>query len=159
MTTKLSIGLSAESRHSVANSLNGLLADEYILYAKTRSFHWNVQGMQFHSLHLFYETQYEQLAQYIDDVAERIRFLGHFPASSLRAYLELTTLQESPRLFEPRKQMEDLLADHEHIIRRLRTMIKEFADRHSDDGSSDFVTALLENHEKMAWMIRAHISM
>jgi starvation-inducible DNA-binding protein len=67
---ELNIGLSDQERKGVGDILNALLADEYVLYTNTRNYHWNVVGPQFHDLHKFFESQYEELNEMVDEVAE-----------------------------------------------------------------------------------------
>lgn len=152
------IGIKPANLAAVAQSLGKVLADEFVLYTKTRKAHWNVEGPDFHSKHLFFESQYGELEQVIDDVAERIRTLGHYPPASLKEYLELTHLTEQSRENNDSAGfIKELLADHESILIHLRENIDGYADSLHDAGSSDYITGLMEKHEKMAWMLRAHL--
>jgi starvation-inducible DNA-binding protein len=152
------IGISESNRHAVVVELSKLLADEFLLYTKTRNAHWNVEGPNFHTMHLFFESQYEQLAEVVDSVAERIRSLGHYAPGTLAEFLQLTRLTEkSGRKNDSAGFLTDLLADHESIIIFLREHINPFASDYGDAGTSDFITGLLEQHEKLAWMLRAHL--
>lgn len=141
----------------VALELNKVLADEVVLYIKTRNYHWNVEGMNFSEMHKFYEAQYEQLDEYMDGIAERIRFIGHYSDARLADYLKLTHLSEPQYTTDQKEQLKNLLQDHEAFVVNLRGLITLFAEKYKDLGSSDFVTGLMEKHEKMAWMIRAHL--
>jgi starvation-inducible DNA-binding protein len=152
------IGIKQENLAAVAHSLGKILADESVLYTKTRKAHWNVEGPDFHSKHIFFEKQYGELEQIIDDVAERIRTLGHYPPASLKEYLELTHLTEQSReKNDSLGYIKELLADHESILIHLRENINDYASSLHDIGSSDYITGLMETHEKMAWMLRAHL--
>lgn len=152
------IGITKENLAKAAHALNGLLADEIVLYIKTRNAHWNVEGADFHEKHKFFESQYEELDDVMDDVAERIRSLGHYAPATLKSYLELTHLTEQSRAKNDGEGfVKELLADHESIIIHLREKINYFANDLGDAGSSDFVTGLMEKHEKMAWMLRAQL--
>src|SRR6476646_1882185 len=91
---KPSIGIADKNLKSVATLLNTLLADEVILYIKTRQAHWNYEGDNFMEMHKFFEGQYEQLDEIMDDVAERVRQLGHYAAGSLKDYVTLARLME-----------------------------------------------------------------
>ena len=153
-----SIGIKPEHLALVSHSLNKLLADEHVLYIKTRNAHWNVEGPDFYSKHIFFEKQYEELEKIIDEVAERIRTLGHYPPATLKEYLELTHLSEQSR--EKNHSLgliKELLTDHESILIHLRENINDYATALHDAGSSDYITGLLEMHEKMAWMLRSHL--
>lgn len=150
------IGISNAHTQAVANELNSLLADEFVLYTKTRKFHWNVEGVNFHELHAFFEKQYDQLAIIMDEVAERIRKIGHYALGSMKHFLQEATLLESEDQSATAAEMlEQLLEDHETIIRRLRGNIDKFEEQYKDVASADFITGLIEQHETMAWMLRA----
>jgi starvation-inducible DNA-binding protein len=153
-----SIGITPANLQAVATELSKLLADEFVLYTKTRNAHWNVEGPDFHTKHIFFEKQYEQLDETMDSVAERIRQLGHYAPATLQSFLQLTHLTE--KLAQPNDSLgfiRELLTDHENIIIFLRENINRFANEYGDAGSSDFITGLMEGHEEMAWMLRAHL--
>ena len=152
------IGISQQNLFTVAAALSKLLADEFVLYTKTRNAHWNVEGPDFHSMHIFFEQQYEALDETMDSVAERIRQLGHFAPATLKSFLSLTHLTEASReKNDSQGFLKELLVDHENIIIYCRENINRFANEYGDLGTSDFVTGLMEEHEKMAWMLRAHL--
>src|ERR1044072_4043332 len=152
------IGIKPENLTAVAHLLNGLLADEFLLYTKTRNAHWNVEGPDFHDKHKFFEGQYEQLDEIMDEVAERIRMLGHYAPATLKDFLKLTHLTEQMReKNDSAGFIRELLADHETIIVSMRENIDRFASEFKDAGTSDFITGLMEEHEKMAWMLRSHL--
>src|SRR6201992_2114447 len=155
---KTNIGITEANRKAVSDQLAKLLADEYVLYTKTRNAHWNVESPDFHSMHIFFEQQYEQLDETMDSVAERIRQLGHYAPATLQSFLSLTHLTE--KLGERNDSLgfiKELLIDHENIIINLRENINRFAGEFGDAGTSDFITGLMEEHEKMAWLLRAHL--
>jgi len=155
---KAKIGIKEDLLEKVAFELSKLLADEFVLYLKTRKAHWNVEGPDFHAAHKFFEEQYEFLDEVMDDVAERIRSLGHYAPATLKEYLKLTQLSEESRSSNDSTGFfKELLSDHESIIIRLREDIDAFVSKYHDAGTSDFVTGLMEKHEKLAWMIRAHL--
>ncbi|MBK6483658.1 MAG: DNA starvation/stationary phase protection protein [Chitinophagaceae bacterium] len=156
---KPNIEISENNLKEVATLLNNLLADEYLLYTKTRNAHWNIQGLHFIELHKFFETQYDEIDLMIDAIAERVRSLGHYALGSLKDFLSITHLTEENHDFSNQQQiMQSLLNDHETIIRLLRRNITTITERNKDAGTGDFVTGIMEQHEKMAWMLRAHIS-
>ncbi len=139
--------------------LNLLLADEFVLSTKTRNFHWNVTGETFGQLHRLFNEQYDELNQIIDDVAERVRALGGTSAGSLGEYLKLTRLDETPaQPLAAAHMVESLLADHEAVIEQLREGVAVSLEQYHDAGTSNFLSGLLERHEKTAWMLRAHLS-
>lgn len=156
---EVNINLDTDHRTTLVAHLNRLLADEVVLQIKTKNYHWNVEGPQFHSLHALFETQYDQLKDVIDEIAERARQLGGYSAGSLKEFLALTRLPESVGGQLDSKQMvANLVADHEAIIRILRELIPVAGDDLGDVGTEDELTGYLKIHEKMAWMLRAHIS-
>lgn len=158
LAAKVDIGLSPEAQEGVTQILNALLADEYILYTKTRNYHWNVVGLQFHHLHKFFEAQYEALNEIVDEVAERARSLGGWSRGTLSEFLQSTRLREHPGEYpDARTMIANLLRDHEAIIRTLRVDLDTCADRYHDMGTNNFLTDLMERHEKMAWMLRAFL--
>jgi starvation-inducible DNA-binding protein len=153
---KPNIGLTDKQREGVVKILNTVLADEYVLYTKTRNYHWNVVGPQFHDLHKFFDEQYDELAEIVDDVAERARSVGGPALGTLAEFLQQTRLKEQPEQYPGAREMiANLLADHEAIIRTLRVDLETCADKYHDIGTNDFLTGLMEKHEKMAWMLRA----
>ncbi|GAB3220588.1 Dps family protein [Spirosoma arcticum] len=152
------IGISASNREFVAHELAKVLADEFVLYTKTVNAHWNVEGHDFHSVHLYFEELYKQSADMVDDVAERIRQLGHYAPATLTKFLQLTHLTEQYEGDNSSQSLiKALLEDHQSIIVFLRKNVNDFADAHRDAGTSDYITGLMETHEKTAWMLRAHI--
>ncbi len=156
MTTN--IGINEKNRQAVVDELAKLLADEYVLYTKTRNAHWNVEGADFYDKHKLFEAQYEQLDEILDNVAERIRSLGHYAPATLKEFLALTHLTEREQNDNSAKgYIKELLQDHETIAIHLRENINPFADTFKDLGTSDFITGLLEEHEKTAWFLRSHL--
>ncbi|MEW6325277.1 MAG: DNA starvation/stationary phase protection protein [Nitrospirota bacterium] len=152
----LNIGLLEEQRRGVCQLLNELLADEFVLYTKTRNYHWNVRGPRFHDLHKFFESQYNELNDIVDEVAERIRQLGDMPWATLAEFTQHGRLKEQPGDYpEAEEMIGNLLADHEAVIQQLRNDADTIAEKHRDMGTNDFALDLLKQHEKMAWMLRA----
>ena len=155
---KTEIGITESNRAAVAHELGKILADETLLYIQTKNAHWNIEGADFYDKHKFFESQFGQLDELIDSIAERIRSIGHFAPASMKSYLSLTHLSEQTReKNDSQGFIKALLEDHESIIIILREHIKSFANDFHDLGSSDFVTGLMETHEKMAWFLRSHL--
>ena len=155
---KAAIGIKDSNSLAVANDLAKLLADENVLYIKTKNAHWNVEGSDFYNKHKFFETQFVELDAIIDKVAERIRSVGHYAPGTLKSFLELTHLTESTESKNDSEGfLKELLMDHESIIIYCREHIRRFVNDYSDAGSADFITGIMEDHEKMAWFIRSHI--
>ena len=156
--TAPNIGIRDGERQAVIAILNTLLADEYLLYTKTRNYHWNVTGPQFNDLHKFFQAQYEALDDTVDEVAERARALGGRAAGSLEEFRKLARLgEEVGKVPAAREMLASLLADHEALARSLRGDVDAVTDKHKHTGAADFLTGLLEQHEKAAWMLRSFL--
>jgi starvation-inducible DNA-binding protein len=153
----INIGLSAEVRGKVATILNQLLADEFTLYAQARAFHWNVTGRNFKADHGLFEDEYEAQDEIIDAVAERVRALGCKARANLNDYLKTARINEVDSTTLTSDEMIAILRDHhETVIRSLR-IDSESCDELDDEGTTDFLTGLIEGHEKRAWMLRSHL--
>lgn len=158
MKKELSIGLSEKIRRQAAVELEGLLADEFALYVQLRNFHWNIVGPGFSELHAFFEKQYEKVEGFVDEVAERIRQLGFASPGSLKSFLKKTQIEEAEdREVQATAALEKTLKNHERLIRRLREAVEKMGHL-KDAGTEDFLTGLMEEHEKMAWMTRAFLA-
>ncbi|MFT4176243.1 MAG: DNA starvation/stationary phase protection protein [Luteolibacter sp.] len=151
------IGLDEGTRAKAVKLLSGLLANQHVLYLKTRNYHWNLTGHRFHTLHEFFEEQYTELAEAIDKTAERIRMLGASSPGSMKEFLAAATLEEVPgRLIHGDQAVIALRDDHEASARAARKAVDEL-DKIGDSGSADFVTELLQGHEQAAWMLRSFL--
>jgi starvation-inducible DNA-binding protein len=154
----IDIGLSKEAHRRVIEILNMTLCDENILYIKTKNYHWNVIGPNFSERHAFFREQYEALDTMIDEIAERIRDLNGKSLGTYSEYLEHGRLKEFPSDYpDDRTMISNLLADHEQIIRNLRKDADRCEDEYHDMGTNDFILEAIQKHEKMAWMLRAHM--
>ena len=154
---KANIGLSDKNSKEVAGILNNIMADEYLLYTKTRNYHWNIEGSNFMEMHLFFENQYTAIDESIDEIAERVRQIGHYAQGRLTDFIKQSQLIEQQYTSDQQKQLKNLLDDHEAIIRFLRLHIDIFTDKYKDAGNADFITGLMEKHEKMAWFLRSYL--
>lgn len=152
------IGIENKNREAVLQMLGNLLADEYTLYTKTRKYHWNVTGPRFHPLHELFKAQYTQLDVIVDELAERIPQLGGKAAATMEEFNHAARISEDPGQFpDANKMISNLLADHEAIIRTLRTDSDACLEKYGDAGTNDFLIGIMEQHEKTAWMLRAHL--
>ena len=153
---QVNIGISDQNRQDTVEFLQELLSDEYVLYTKTRNYHWNVVGPHFNDYHKAFEDQYDGLSNDVDDVAERIRSLGSKAVSSLDEFQKNSKIKEHPGEYPDAKTMaSNLLVDHETIIQNIREAIPKIGDEYGDVGTEDFLTSLMEKHEKTAWMLRS----
>ncbi len=155
---KINIGLTEEQRAGVTELLNRDLSDAYLLLIKTKKFHWDVVGPQFRSLHQLWEEQYQALTANIDALAERVRTLGAFPVGTAQGFLNNGSIKEQTDTIPLATEMvAQLVDDHELIIRNLREHVDACGEQFHDQGTADFLTGLMEQHEEMAWMLRSFI--
>jgi starvation-inducible DNA-binding protein len=156
MSLRPNVGLSDDQRAGVVELLRKALADEVVIAFKTRNYHWNVEGPHFPHLHEFFGKQYEQLDGKIDEIAEFIRYFGPFAPGSMAKMLEKTRLlEETDERLNSELMVKTLLYDHEALIRSLREDIETADKKYEAADVADFLTGLVEDHQKMAWMLRA----
>lgn len=156
--TRVNIGLTEEQRQGVINLLNQDLADAYVLLVKTKKYHWDVVGPQFRTLHELWEEHYEKLTINIDALAERTRALGGFPVGTMEGFLNIATLKEHAGEIPTATEMvAQLVEDHEQVVRNLREHVDQCSEGFHDQGTADFLTGLMEEHEEIAWMLRSFI--
>lgn len=151
---QIDIGISENDRREIAEGLSRLLADTYTLYLKTHSFHWNVTGPMFNTLHLMFETQYTELALAVDLVAERIRSLNIYAPGTYRDFARLSSIKESDSVPKAQAMIAELVAGHEAVCRTARSVFPA-AEAASDEATADLLTQRLQLHEKTAWMLRS----
>lgn len=156
MSIKTSIALDQNVTEQMGQSLAQILADTYITYLKTQNFHWNVTDGRFHSLHEMFEDFYKQLAEAVDEIAERIRMLKIKAPGSMRQFLELATLDEAEDDLTANEMIHALCHDRETLIQHIRPKIEQ-AGKLGDEGTADLLIQQLRMHEKAAWMLRSHL--
>jgi starvation-inducible DNA-binding protein len=150
----IDIGIEADKREEIASGLSCVLADTYTLYLKTHNFHWNVTGPMFQTLHLMFETHYNELALAVDLLAERIRALG-FPApGTYKQFILLSSIKEDDGVPKAEEMIRKLVDGHETVARTARQVFKTAEDV-SDQPTCDLLTQRLQVHEKTAWMLRS----
>ncbi|MGD8374914.1 MAG: Dps family protein [Acidobacteriota bacterium] len=148
--------VSTEQRTKIADAGSRLLADSYTLYLKTHNYHWNVTGPMFTTLHTLFETQYQELALAVDEIAERIRAVGHVAPGSYTRFQELATVKEATDVPSATNMIEDLVKDQEKVVATARALF-DAADGAGDQASADLAVRRMEVHEKNAWMLRSHL--
>ena len=154
---KPQIGITEKNLALSIEMLSTILADEMILYVKTRKFHWNVSGESFMELHQLFQRQYEALEQLIDSIAERISKLGGKTIGTMHEFNNLTRLKESPNKYPSQKEMlKELLTDYEALIVEIREDID--SSKHKDVVTIDFLTKIMEQHETTAWVLRRYLN-
>ncbi len=150
-------GLLSEDTQKVGEALSNVLADTFTLYLKTHNFHWNVVGPMFHTLHLMFEEQYNELWLAADAIAERVRALGCTAPGSYREFSKLTYLREPEGVLSATEMMAELLRDHESCARTARWALS-VARTAVDAPTEDLLTQRLIVHEKSAWMLRSMLA-
>jgi starvation-inducible DNA-binding protein len=154
---KADIGVKDDARRKLVETLNMRLSDEYVLYTKTRKYHWNVIGPRFHQLHEFFKVQYETLDEMVDEIAEKIRHMGGKSLGTIDELARNSSINEDPGQYPDAQTMiSNLLNDHEAIIKTLRKNADE-AEELEDKATNDFILEAVQKHDKMAWMLRAHL--
>lgn len=148
------IGIAEQDRKAIAEGLNALLADTYALYLKTHGFHWNVTGPMFQTLHLMFETHYNELWLAVDPVAERIRSLGFPVRATYAAFTKLSSIPEADGVPEATDMVRELVKGHEAAARTARSIFPR-AEKGGDESTVDLLTQRLQVHEKTAWMLRS----
>lgn len=150
----IDIGIDANQRQEIAAGLSRVLADSYTLYLKTHNFHWNVTGPMFQTLHLMFETQYNELALAVDQIAERIRALGIPAPGTYKQFLELSSIKETEGVPKAQEMIQLLVEGQETVARTARAVFKT-AEAANDQSTCDLLTQRLQVHEKTAWMLRS----
>ncbi len=151
---KIDIGIKEADRKEIAQGLSHLLADTYTLYLKTHNFHWNVTGPMFQTLHLMFETQYNELALAVDLIAERIRTLGVPAPGTYQEFAQLTSIKEAKGVPTAREMIAQLVEGQEAVIRTARNVFPA-AEKANDQPTADLLTQRMQVHEKTAWMLRS----
>ncbi len=151
---KIDIGIPENDRRAIAQGLSKLLADSYTLYLKTHNYHWNVTGPMFQTLHLMFETQYDELALAVDMIAERIRSLGEKAPGSYTEFQKLSSIKDETGSPEAREMIAKLVEGHEAVIRTSRSIFPQ-AEKAHDEATCDLLTQRIQIHEKTAWMLRS----
>jgi starvation-inducible DNA-binding protein len=151
---EINIGIDASQREKIGTGLGRVLADTYTLYLKTHNFHWNVTGPMFQTLHLMFETQYNELALAVDAVAERIRALGLPAPGTYKQFVALSSIKEDDGIPKATDMIKRLVEGHEAVARTAREVFP-LSEEANDQPTCDLLTQRLQIHEKTAWMLRS----
>ncbi len=154
MTMDIDIGIPPAQRKEIADGLSRLLADTYTLYLKTHSYHWNVTGPMFQTLHTMFMTQYTELGLAVDEIAERIRALGHFAPGTYKAYSKLSSIKEEDGVPPATDMIANLVKGNEAVARTAREVFPT-ANGANDQPTCDLLTQRMQIAEKTAWMLRS----
>jgi len=153
---EVNIGIGEGQRKAIAEALSTVLADTYMLYLRTHNYHWNVTGELFHSLHEQFEEQYTELAEAVDEIAERIRAIGFKAPGTFKEFQRLTSLEETTEELKALEMVRRLAEGNEQVIRTARVALE--APKEADDEATiDLLTQRLDLHSKVAWMLRSHL--
>lgn len=153
-TNSVDIGIAQTECRKIADGLSKLLADTYTLYLKTQNFHWNVTGPQFQALHLMFEGQYQNLAEAVDLIAERIRALGFLAPATYSEFSKMTSIQEQTGELSSQKMIESLILGQETVDKTARALLSTVEEA-NDQVTLDLLTQRMQYHEKTAWMLRS----
>ncbi len=150
----MNIGISDTHRKQITDGLSHLLADSYVLYLMTHNFHWNVTGPMFRTLHLMFMEQYTEQWNALDQIAERIRSLGHPAPATYKAFVKLATIQEVDGVPKALEMISLLVSAQEQTAKTARGLFA-LVEEANDQPTADLITQRLEVHEKTAWMLRS----
>jgi len=153
---QINAGISDQTRQLICDGLAVFLANTYALYLKTQNFHWNVTGPEFYSLHILFEKQYQDLAEAVDEIAERIRALGFYVDATFQGFKKMATIGQEDKVLNSREMLVSLIEGHENLIRHVRK-IGEVCDKENDFATVDMIGRRLGAHEKMAWFLRSSV--
>lgn len=154
---ELDTGISKDQRKEVSKKLKEVLGTSYALYIKSQKFHWNVEGELFSDLHAKFEEVYEELSEFNDTVAERIRALGFKAPGSLSEFSSLSEIEDSREMDLDYKEMiKVLVKDYETLIKLMRDA-EEIADDADDLATEDLISSYLHDFEMQAWMLRSSL--
>jgi len=153
-TMNANLGIADADRLAIADGVSRLLADTYTLYLKTHKYHWNVTGPMFQTLHLMFETQYNELALAVDLIAERIRALDVLAPGSYTEFAKLATIKEDTDTPDATEMIRRLVDGQETVVRTARSLYEVVNGAH-DEPTADLLTQRIQVHEKNAWMLRS----
>ena len=156
----MELNMSFHESHTIERSshhLAVLLASTHALYLKTHGFHWNVESCHFPGYHELFNVQYNNLFKSLDDIAERMRALGEYVPYNHDEYQTLSMILPSPLPLSGKEMLSALKDVHSAIAEYLVSAIREISET-TDFGTADFLTARLQEHEKMLWMITSTIN-
>ena len=146
--------INEETVSRIASGMSSVLADSYMLYLQTQNFHWNVVGPRFHQLHELFESQYTEMAEAIDEIAERIRALGVRAPGTFKEFSKLSSIKEDDSITEADKMIEKLVEGHS-LISNKSSEVVQLAASGNDEATADLLTTRIKSHEKMNWMLKS----
>jgi starvation-inducible DNA-binding protein len=145
--------LSGNAVPEIAEALNGLVADSYALYTKTKNFHWHVSGPHFRDYHLLFDEQAAEIFASIDDLAERVRKVGARTVHSIGEIARLQSIKDNDKDFvSPADMLTELMSDNKQVIKRMRAA-HEIADKHDDVATASILENFIDQAEKRNWFL------
>ncbi|MES2527467.1 MAG: Dps family protein [Bdellovibrionota bacterium] len=153
----INIGINEKDRKALCHGLSKFLADSYLLYLKTQNYHWNVTGKMFAQLHVLFEEEYKELAEAVDEIAERIRALGEYAPGTFAAFSKVSSIKEESSIPTAEEMIQNLVIGHETVVSTARELMS-LTEECEDDVTADMLTQRMQVHEKAAWMLRSMIS-
>lgn len=157
MRTDPNTGLAPGDRKALAGVVASVLADTYVLMVRTQAYHWNVVGPLFYSLHKLTEEHYRNMFEAVDDLAERVRALGHIAPFSTKDMLHRAATMEHGGVATTQAMVESLIDQHRTVAQRMREAV-EFANQQNDVVTADLLTNRMGFHEEAVWMLQAMIT-
>ena len=145
--------LASDAVSEITEALNGLLADTYAVYFKTKNFHWHVSGPHFRDYHLLFDEQAKQLLETTDELAERVRKIGGAALKSIGHISRLQRVNDNDQDFvPPREMLRELMADNKAMMVNLREA-HSVAEKHGDIGTSSMLEIFIDGAEKRNWVL------
>lgn len=139
---------------AIVKNLKIILADTYALYLKTQNYHWHVRGQNFKALHGLFEEQYLQLAEAVDQLAERILILGDRAPATFSELNELKTIKDGESHKSSNDMVVDLAHDHGVLVQDIHKAMV-FSSENHDEGTANLLADRIAEHEKSRWMLLA----
>src|ERR1044071_3424634 len=145
--------LSGNAIPEIAEALNGLVADSYALYTKTKNFHWHVSGPHFRDYHLLFDDQATEIFATVDDLAGGVRELGARTIHSIGEIARLSTIKDNDKNYvSPQDMLTELMNDNKTVIKRMRAA-HEIADKHDDVATASILENFIDAAEKRNWFL------
>lgn len=146
----------SSTTQATAQALSAVLADCFSLYLKTLNYHWNVTGHHFKSLHLLFEEQYQDMAESVDEIAERVRTLGQKVEATFSAFQALTQVQPGQAQAKADDMVKELATDQDKVVASWVKALKA-AEAAQDEATIDMATRRIAVHEKNRWMLESSL--
>lgn len=148
--------MKAQQKNEVSKLLKEVLADQFLIYTKSRNYHWNVVGSNFYGLHKAFEDLYNELAEDIDAIAERMRILGSKAPGTLKEFLKLSSIKEEEGKYPASTVMvKNIVNDLEYLTNKMNAAAKKFQDKYEDEITAGMFYSLIEKYEKTTWMLKS----